>query len=337
MRPARRRMLLAAAALAAAPLARAQKPSRTASLGILSFASEPTPEERANSPFLAKLKSLGWVEGRNLRIERAFAAGRTERLPQLAAGLVDKKVDVIWAVSLPAAIAAARATRGIPIVFARLSWPVELGLAESLARPGRNVTGIATIADRTAFAKPLEYLREIVPGLKRVTIINPHRGLYKTVSGGEFSPIEDPGLKEIMGGLGLDFQRRYVASVPDIDAALAAALQSRADGLFVSTSPLLLGQTRRIVEFALRHRLPSTFIESPFVEAGGLLSYGSSVLGTILESLEYVDAVLRGADPGELPIRLPTKMELAINLGTAKALSLTVPQSLLLRADKLLE
>lgn len=330
----RRKLLLAAGALAAAPLVRAQKPGRIPSLGLLSHASSVTPAQRAASPLTAKLKSLGWVLDENLRFEGAFADGRLERLPELAADLVARGVDVILTVSPPAAVAAARATRTIPIVFARVVWPIELGLADSLVRPGRNVTGVASIADPAILAKPFEFLREIAPTAKRLSALLPHAVIYQTVSGGEFSPRLSTAAVD---GLGFDVVRRFVRSVADLDAALADALTSRSEALFVSSSPLLVGQARRIAEFARRHRLPSAFIESLFVEAGGLVSYGSSVWGTIFDSLEYVDAILRGANPAELPIKLPTQMELAINLGVARELGLTVPRSILLRADRIVE
>jgi len=331
----RRRAILAAAALAAAPLARAPAPVKPRTLGILSIGPAWTSEQIAASPFGGKLKSLGWEHGRNLRFEPAYAGSKLERLPELAAGLVRKNVDAIWVVSPPAAVAAARATRTIPIVFVRVVWPVELELAESFARPGGNVTGVASIADPTILAKPGEYLREVVPGLERLTAIAPSAAIYQTVSGGKFTPTLDPRLLAIMDGLGIAIRRHLVATAVDIDAALADALETRADGLFVTSSPLTFAQAKRIAEFALQHRLPSAFIESHFVEAGGLLSYGSSVWGTIFQSLDYVDAVLRGAKPAALPIQLPTQMELVINLKTARALGLAVPQSLLLRADRI--
>jgi len=184
----RRQFLIAAGALATAPLARAQRPAGMATLGFLSHESPLTPEQIATSPFTARLKSLGWEHGRNLRIESRFASGRAERYPELAAELVAKNVNVIWAVSPPAAVAAARATRSIPVVFARVVWPVELGLAQSLGRPGGNVTGVATIADPRILAKPAEYLREIAPLAKRMAMVLPGSAIYKTVQGGEFSP-----------------------------------------------------------------------------------------------------------------------------------------------------
>jgi putative ABC transport system substrate-binding protein len=333
----RRRFLLGASALAAAPLARAQAPGETRTLGILSFGHPRAPAEIAAGPFGERLKSLGWEPGRNLRLEPAYAAGRLERLPELAAQLVSKNVDAIWAISPPAAVAAARATRAIPIVFVRVVWPVELGLAESFARPGGNVTGVASIADPRILAKPVEYLREAVPGLKGVTVIAPGSQIYRTVSGGTFTPTLGAELLAIMDGLGLAIRRHLVASVADIDAALAEAVASRAGGLFVTSSPMIVAQARRIVDSALQHRLPSAFIEGNFVEAGGLLSYGSSIWATIFQSLDYVDRILRGAKPAELPIQLPTQMELVINLKTAAALGLAVPPSLLLRADRVIE
>jgi putative tryptophan/tyrosine transport system substrate-binding protein len=331
----RRRFLLGTTALAAARLTPARVPDKKRTLGILSFGIPRTSTEIASTPFGEKLAALGWVHGRNLRFEPAYAAGRLERLPELAAGLVRKSVDAIWVVSPPAAVAAARATRTIPIVFVRVVWPVELGLAESFARPGGNVTGVASIADPEILAKPSEYLREVVPGLKRLTTIAPGAAIYQTVSGGKFTPTLDLRLLAIMDSLGIAIRRHLVATARDIDAALADALETRADGLFVSSSPLIFAQAKRIADFALQHRLPSAFIETHFVEAGGLLSYGSSVWGTIFQSLDYVDAILRGAQPAELPIQLPTQMELAINLLTARGLGLAVPESLLLRADRI--
>lgn len=333
----RRRAIFAAAALAAAPFARAQRPETVRTLGILSTGPAWTPEQITASPFGGKLKSLGWEHGRNLRFEPAYAGSKLERLPDLAAKLVHKNVDAICAISPPAAVAAARATRSIPIVFVRVVWPVELGLAQSFSRPGGNVTGVASIADPAILAKPGEYLREVVPGLKRLTTIAPSTAIYQTVSGGKFTPTLDPRLLAIMDGLGIAIRRHLVTTAADVDAALEDARASRADGLFVTSSPLIAAQAKRIANFALQHRLPSAFIESHFVEAGGLLSYGSSFWGTIFQSLDYVDAVLRGAKPAALPIQLPTQMELVINLKTARALGLAVPQSLLLRADRVIE
>jgi len=334
----RRRFLVAAGALAAAPLARAQKPAGPATLGILSTSPQRTQEYWEKIGVLPKLRSLGWTLGQNLRIEGAYSGADLERLPELAAGLVRKGVDAIWAISPPAAVEAARATTRIPIVFVRVVWPLELGLGRSLTRPGGNVTGVGTIPDPEILMKPVVYLREIVPGARRWSAIVPHSVMYKTVSGGEFSPtFSEAMMKKIDALVPGERRPRYVATVADIDAALAEAAAWPADALYVSASPLIGSQAKRIVDFALRRKLPSAFIESVFVTAGGLLSYGSSILGTLYDSLEYVDAVLRGANPGELPIRLPTKMELAVNLKTANALGLSLPQSLLLRADKVIE
>lgn len=332
----RRRFLVAAGALAAAPLVRARTGTNMPTLGLLSSDPPRTADEWARSPPAAKLKALGWVEGENLRIERAYASGQIERLPEYAEALVRKGVDVIWAISPPAAVAAARATRTVPIVFVRVVWPIELGLRKSLAHPGGNVTGIASIADPAVLMKPVEYLLEIAK-FKRGLVLTPGQVIYKTVSGGEFSPPGAAEMERIADRLGVARNSHYVDDAKDIDAAFADALESRCEALYVTSSPLLFAQRKRIADFALRNRLPSAFIESPYVQAGGLLSYGSDPWATILQSLDYVDRILRGAKPAELPIQLPTKMELAINLKTAKTLGLEFPQSLLLRANRVIE
>jgi len=332
----RRKFLAAAAALAAAPLARGQGASGTRTLGVLSISPPRTPEYWAKSPFVAKLRSLGWDHGQNLRIEGAYSNGATDTLPELAEGLVRKGVDAVWTISPPAAVAAARATRSIPIVFVRVVWPIELGLGESLARPGGNVTGVASIADPNILAKPVEYLLEIAPGIRRGVAISPHPVIYRTVSGGTFTPRLHSEMDRIMDRLGIERRVYEVADVKDIDAALEDALKSRAESMYVTSSPLLVTEMKRIVDFALRHRLPSGFIESHFVAAGGLLSYGSDVWDTIFQSLNYVDAILRGAKPSDLPIQLPKKLELAVNLKTAERIGVTIPPSLLLRADKVI-
>lgn len=336
-RTGRRRFLLGAGVLAAAPLARAQKPEPVRTLGILSFDRPYTAEEIAASPVGEKLAGLGWVHGRNLRLEPAFAAGRLERLPELGAGLVDRNVDAIWAVSPPAAVAAARATRTIPIVFVRVVWPVELGLARSYARPGGNVTGVASVADPKILAKPSEHLLEAAPGIKLLATLGPKSAAFGTVSGGTFVPALGPQVTTEMARLGVSLRRNLVDTVEEMEAALADTLASHAEGLFVASSPLIFAQRKRIADFALRHRLPSAFIESVFVDAGGLLSYGSSVWGTIFQSLDYVDKVLRGARPAQLPIQLPTQMELVVNLKTAVAIGVSIPQPLLLRADRVIQ
>jgi len=333
----RRRFLISAGALATAPLARGQSAPDTRTLGVLSISPPRTPEYWDKSPFTTKLRSLGWEFGRNLRIEGAYSSGATDTLPELAESLVRKGVDAIWTISPPAAVAAARATRSIPIVFVRVVWPVELGLGESLARPGGNVTGVASIADPNILAKPVEYLLEIAPGIRRAVAITPHPVIFRTVSGGTFTPRLQSEMDQIMDRLGIERRVYEVANVKDIDSALEDALKSRTESMYVTSSPLIVTEMKRIVDFALRHHLPSGFIESHFVTAGGLLSYGSDVWGTIFQSLDYVDAILRGAKPSDLPIQLPKRLELAVNLKTAGRIGVTVPESLLLRADKVIE
>lgn len=332
----RRRFLVAAGALAAAPLARARTGKNMPTLGLLSPDRAPTADERARSPVTAKLRSLGWVEGENLRIERAYASGQLERLPEYAEALVRKGVDVIWTISPPAAVEAARATRTVPIVFVRVVWPIELGLGKTFAHPGGNVTGIASIADPAVLMKPVEYLLEIAKFRRGLALV-PGQVLYKTVSGGTFSPPGMAEIERIADRLGVERNTHYVDDAKHIDAAFADALASGREAMYVTSSPLLYAQRKRIADFALGNRLLSAFIESPFVDAGGLLSYGSDPWATIFQSLDYVDRILRGAKPAELPIQFPTKLELVINRRTANVLGVTIPQSLLLRASRVIE
>ena len=336
-RTRRRKFLLAAGALLAAPrIAGAQAQTRLPVLGILSFFPTQTPEQIAASPFTKRLQRLGWVEGKTLSIERAYTAGANERLPELAADLVRRKVDVIWAISPPAAVAAARATKSIPIVFVRVVAPLELGLGESFARPGGNVTGVASTADFGVYGKRLELLREILPGAKRIATIDPGTAIYTTVDGGVWKPDREKPVSEARK-LGIELSRHFVDKAEDLDAALTAISASGAQALMVSSSPLIAREAKRIIDFANQRRLPSAFIESLFVEAGGLLSYGSDPLATMLQSLTLVDKILRGGKPQDMPIELPTRFDLVVHQKTARMLGLTLPQSILLRADRVIE
>jgi putative ABC transport system substrate-binding protein len=336
-RSRRRQFLIATAAVLAAPhTVRAQLKKRPPVLGVLSFGSQPTPEQAAASPITKRLQELGWIEGKTLTIEGAYAAGRTERLPGLAAELVGKKVDVIWAISPPAAVAAARATKTIPIVFVRVVAPLELGLGASFARPGGNVTGVASTAGFGVYLKRLEFLRELLPGAKRLAAIDPGAAIYTTVDGGVLKPDRETPVLEARK-VGFDLSRHFVDKAEELDAVFAAIAAAGAQALMVSSSPLITLERKRIIDFANQSRLPSAFIESFFVEAGGLLSYGSDPMATALQSLLLVDKVLRGAKPADLPIEMPTRFDLVVNQKTAKLLGLTIPQSILLRADRVIE
>ena len=331
----RRRFLIASGILLASPAtARAQR--RLPVLGVLSTLSPPTAEQKATGAFARGLEELGWVEGKTLLIEAVYTSGATEQLPELAAGLVRKKVDVIWALSPPAAVAAARATRSIPVVFVRVVFPLELGLGTSLTRPGGNVTGVASTASVEVYLKRLEFLREILPGAKRLATIDPRTVNYTTVDGTVWKP-ETGRFTADVRRMGFDVSAYFADKAEDLDAAFSTIPASGAQALLVSSSPLIFRERQRIADFANRNRLPSAFIESFFVEAGGLLSYGSDPVASIRQSLVQVDKILRGAKPADMPIELPLRYDLVVNQKTARLLGLTIPPSILLRADRVIE
>jgi putative ABC transport system substrate-binding protein len=330
--------LLALGTLAGSPGARAQAPARThvRTVGVLGTLSSQDMERFGLGRLRADLKALGWVEKQNLAIEGAYADYRLERLPALAEDLIRKRVDVIWAGNGAAAIAAARATGTVPIVFLGVPWPVENGLVESFARPGRNVTGISSYTGIEVSAKRLEFLREIAPHATRLSwILDPLSEV--TVAGGRFDvrPLLDPAAK----GLGYDVRYHYLHKVEDIDAVLAEILDWRAQAIMVAGSTATFAARERIAAFALQHRLPSATVMAALVDAGGLLSYFSAtgLTENITRSAEYVDRILRGARAAELPVQRPSTYELVLNLKTARALGLKVPRPLLLRADRTIE
>ena len=323
------------AVLLATPLAvEAQQAGKVYTLGILSPHPSPSPEQRGRGPLSAKLKELGWVEGQNLKIERAYGEGREDRLPALAEELVRRRVDVIWALGPPSAVAAARATKTIPIVFWGVAFPVELGLVSGFARPGGNVTGMADRTGPGVVDKQLELFKQIAPAATRLAwITNPHS--MRTVSGADHTLSMIP----LSGAtaLGLELGRYEVHRGEDFDAVFAAVQAWRAQGIGLVGNPLTWRERKRIVEFANRNRLASTFGMKDFVEVGGLMSYGSDLAQTLPQSAVYVDRILKGAKPADLPVEQPTKFELVINLKTAKALGLTIPPLLLMRADRVIE
>ena len=305
-------------------------------LGLLSLATAKDAERFWMPGLRAKLAALGWVEGRNLVIERAFADFQPQRLPALAQELIRKRVDLIWA-SLPdATIAAARATRTIPIVFISVAWPVEQGLIDSYARPGRNVTGVATYTGLEVSTKRLEFLKELAPNQTRLSWIL-GSATEPTVDGTGFDI--RPVLEQAARSLGYEVRFHFVRSLDDLEAIFADMLAWRAQALAVAATPALFLATERITAFALSHRLPSAALIPTFVEAGGLLSYHAAdhLNASALRSAEYVDRIFRGARPADLPVDQPSSYELVLNLKTARALGLRVPQSVLLRASRLIE
>lgn len=334
-RTRRREFLLMAAALAAAPLARAQAANERRTLGILNPHPRPTPRFIADNPFTNRLRSLGWVEGQNLRIERAYGEGQEQRLPELAAGLVGRKVDVIWASGVRATLAAMRLTDSIPIVFWGVPYPVEQGVIASLARPGGNVTGIAFTGAEVVLQKALQVLREIAPSARRLALlVTP--SVFHTVGG---KPSPELAGKMNAAAAELEFKAREFAveRKADFDRAFASIVEWKAEALAAGSTTVAYRERGRIATFANGNGIPGAYGQREFVEAGGLVSYGLRSVDTLERSADIIDRVLRGTRVAELPVELPTKYELAINLKAAAALGLTIPQSLLLRADLVIE
>lgn len=332
----RRRFLLAAGALLAAPrIGRAR--ARLPVLGILLPGHKPPPDHPGHKLLWGYLRKLGWVEGETLLVERGIAGERLDLLPELAAGLVAKGVDVIWTASPPGAVAAARATRTIPIVFWRVGFPVELGLVDSLARPGRNVTGLAWFADESIYLKRYQLLKELAPNAARVGAIRVPDTMHD-LSGRlvDFGWLVDR-IEATANRMGLRIFPMSVSSLADFDAAFAAIEKWGADSLAVNDNPLTLLARKRIIDFARRLGLVDAYHAREWVEAGGLLSYGIVFVPTLLRTLDMVDKILRGAKPADMPVELPSEHELAVNLAVARRQGIEVPQSMLLRADRVIE
>jgi len=326
----RRAFLSGLGALSTAPsLARAQPASRVYRIGVLGTTPPVTPETATVfDAFLGRLRELGYVEGRNLVIERRFSEGRDERYRALATELVNLKVDLIVAPGTAAALAAKEATSTIPIVTVVVADPVGSRLIASLARPGGNVTGMSSSAlDITA--KGLELLKEIAPRLSRVAVLwNPTSTVHVDM------------LKELEAAartLRVRLQPIDVRTPKDIESAFATMTKERAEALIPLDAPFTFAQRRRIADLAVQHRLPTVFPNRQFSEVGALMSYGPNFADLFRRGATYVDKILKGAKPADLPVEQPTTFELVINLKTAKALGLTIPPSLLQRADEVIQ
>ena len=304
---------------------RAQQGGRKYVIGRFSAGSATEP---LNDVMTEALRELGWVEGENVVFERRYAENRLERLPELAADLVRLKVDVIVAGGTLAPLAAKRATSTIPIVMASAGDPLGSGLVASLARPGGNVTGMSLMAPDVG-GKRLELLRDILPNLTRVAVLWDSANPYTTIG---FNETEVAART-----LGVEVQSLEVRSPDDFDRAFEAAQQQHPDALVTVDDPLTLNHLKRIVDFTAVQRLPSVHVAREFAAAGGLVSYGTNMADVIRRAAGYVDKILKGAKPADLPVQQPTEFELVINLKTAKALGVTIPPSLLARADEVIE
>jgi putative tryptophan/tyrosine transport system substrate-binding protein len=281
--------------------------------------------------FRQGLCDLGYVEGRNVVIEYRSAEGKLERLPALAADLVALKVDVIVAGGPPQALAAKQAARTIPIVFASAADPVTDGLVTSLARPGGNVTGLSALAPDLV-GKRLELLKQTVPGVSRVAVLR-HPGA-------QAERTEKDMLKEAEVAarvLGVRLQVVEARGPADFDSAFSDMTRVRADALTVLPSPMFTNERRRLVDLAAKNRLPAVYPWREFIDAGGLMAYGPDLADMFRRAATYVDKILKGTKPGDLPVEQPTKFELATNIKTAKALGLAIPQSVLVRADHIIQ
>ena len=309
--------------LLAAPLAAEAQAGKVYRIGVL--ANEPSPMWEA---FRQRLKELGYVEG-HIVFEYRWSAGQVERFPSLAAELVGLKVDVIVTVGNAATGALKRATATVPIVMATSGDPVGAGLVTSLAHPGGNVTGLTVIAGRDLPGKQLELLKEVVPKFARVAY------LFDAANPG--SLLAQKEFEAAARALGVELRLTEIRNENDLEAAFTAIAKERVSGLLVAAGPFETVHRRRIVDLAVSSRLPAMYGARWFVDDGGLISYGVSVLDNFRRAATYVDKILKGAKPADLPVEQPTKFELVINLKTAKALGLTIPPSLLARADQVIE
>jgi putative ABC transport system substrate-binding protein len=278
--------------------------------------------------FRERLRELGYVDGQTVAFEARWADGQLDRLPKLATELVRLKVDVVVTAGSPAARAAKNATTSIPIVMATGGDPVGLGLVATLGRPGGNVTGLTTLS-RELSGKRLETLREALPRVSRMAML-----WHRTSN---IDALTRRETEEAAQKLGIPLKAHGVDGPDDFDRVLSAIVADRAGAVLVATSPMFFGHRRQLAELALKHRLPSMFAFREYAEAGGLMAYGPSYTELFQRAAGYVDKILRGASPANLPVEQPTKFELVINRKTAKALGLTIPSAVLARADQVIE
>jgi putative ABC transport system substrate-binding protein len=324
----RREVITGIAAAVAWPLVvRAQHTAKLPSLGFLT-AGTPGVGSPGLPALLEGLRQLDWIEGKTIVVEYRYAENRNERLPELAAELVRLNVDVIVVAGTLAPFAAKRATTTIPIVMTSAGDPLDSGLVASLARPGGNVTGLSLMMSEVS-GKRLELLKELVPRLSRVAVLWNSTNPYPTIV---FKETQDAART-----LGIELQSLEVKGPADFATVFGLAGQKRPDAFLTIDDPLTLSQRDQILDFAAANRLPAIYGIEEFAAAGGLMTYGASIPDLYRRAATYVDKILRGAKPGELPVEQPTKFDLVINLKTAKALGLTVPQTLLVATDKVIE
>jgi putative tryptophan/tyrosine transport system substrate-binding protein len=312
--------------LALCSLAEAQQPVKLPRMGLLTWAAPPS----SSTPTLfdETLRQLGYVEGQNIIVERRYVSGQLDRLPELARDLSRLSPDVILTQSYPSAVAAKQATSTIPIVVMGAGDPVATGLVASFARPGGNITGVSALETELS-GKRIELLKETFPKVTNVAV------LWNAADLGMTLKFEE--LQRAAQALQMTVQASAVREPKDLDGAFAEIVRKRPDALFVITDPLTELNRRQVVELATKRGFPAMYENSAYVDAGGLMAYGPSQRENFHRALQHVDKILKGAKPAELPIVQPAKFELVINLKTAKQIGLTIPQSVLARADRVIK
>ena len=323
----RREFITLLGVTAAWPLAaRAQQPAKLPTIGFLGSLTQ-SAQSTWTTAFVQRMREHGWIEGRTVAIEYRWAEGRSERFAEIAAEFVRLNVGVIVTAGTDAVIAAKQATSVIPIIFGTAGDPVGTGLVASLARPGGNVTGLSNQSADLA-GKQLELLRDVVPGLRRLAIM--------ANIGSPIGVLEMDEVQAAAHTLGLEVATLEIRQAEDIAPAIVA-IKGRADALYVVTEPLVNANRIQINTLALGARLPTLHGQQAYVKAGGLMSYGANIPDLFRRAGDYADKILHGTKPADLPVEQPTKFDLVVNLKTAKALGLTIPEAFLLRADEVIE
>lgn len=317
--------ILAALIFAPVNLAQAQKSTSIPRIGVLHAG---TPPDISAGIFIEGLRQLGYNDGKNISIEHRFAQGKTDRLPELAKELVQLKVDAIFGGGAPAALALKQATKTIPIVFVTTTDPIGIGIVASLAHPSGNVTGI-TLQASDLWPKRLELLKEVSPKVSTVAM------LWNKGYGG--MALEARATKEVAGPLGVVLLDQGLNDANELESALALMAKDRPDAFLALMDPVLTGYRKRILEFLEKNRLPAIFQSGDWVEAGGLMSYGPRLDDGWRRAASLMDKILKGVKPADIPVEQPTKFELVINLKTAKQMGLTIPDSVLFQADRVIK
>jgi putative tryptophan/tyrosine transport system substrate-binding protein len=307
--------------------AQAQQPTRKPLIGVLVAGSPSSMESRINA-FQKRLRELGYMEGQNIVVEYHYAGGNYDRITAIATDLVRSQANVIVTWAIPVTQVVKNATNTIPIVMAGGGNPVETGLIESLARPGGNITGLATIQNELT-GKRLELLKEAVPKISRVAVVLNPEGQVPTRG---YEP-----LKGIAKSLKISLEPLEIRKPNEIDKAFAAIPKSRVDALILESDPVFNTNRQKVIALTVKNRLPAMYPERRWAEDGGMMAYGTDLIEVASRAAIFVDKILKGAKPADLPVEQPTKFELAINLKTAKQIGVTIPQSVLFRADRVIK